>query len=382
MIHIGSYQQQLEGYKAFIPSEFPPKEGFVFSNKLALKHAEALHLLGKLDGITQLLPDLDFFLFMFIRKDAASSSQIEGTRATMIDAIEAELAHDSHLPTDVADILRYISALNHGIKRLETFPLSLRLILEVHKELLTHTRLSQFAYPGEVRKSQNWIGGTSLKNAYFIPPPPHELGRVISDLENFIHAKNEDYPPLIKAALLHVQFETIHPFTDGNGRTGRLLATLYLWQEKLIEVPVLYLSSFFKKHQQLYYDRLNGYHQEPAHIEEWIEFFLEGIAETAKSSIETCRKITIIRQTDIEKIHTLGKTAAKTAIQVLKNLYRLPIINVATIQNWTGHNTRSGAQKVIDRFLELGILVPTDPNKKYDRTYQYKSYLDIFKEET
>ena len=318
---------------------------------------------------------------MFIRKDAASSSQIEGTRATMIDAIEAELSHHSNLPKDVDDILHYIHALNHGIKRLETLPLSLRLILEVHKELLTEARSSQFAYPGEVRKSQNWIGGTTLKNAQFIPPPPHELGRVIGDLEKFIHSQDKDYPPLLKAALIHAQFETIHPFTDGNGRTGRLLATMYLWQEKLIEVPVLYLSSFFKKHQHLYYDRLNGYHQEPAKLEEWIEFFLEGIAETAKSSIDTCRKITIIRQEDIEKIHTLGKTASKTAMLVLKNLYKLPIVDVNTIQKWTGYTTRYGAQKVIDRFLELGILVQSDPTKKYDRTYEYKSYLNVFKEE-
>ena len=378
---IGQIQKQLEGYDAFIPSVFPPKEGFAFSNKLMLKHAEALHLLGKLDGITELLPDKDFFLFMFIRKDAASSNQIEGTRATMMDAIEAELANHSHLPADVDDILHYIHALNFGIKRLETLPLSLRLIQEIHHTLLTDARSSQFAYPGQFRKSQNWIGGTSLKNAQFIPPPPHELNRTMGDLEKFIHSENLDYPFLIKAALIHAQFETIHPFADGNGRTGRLLVTMYLWHEKLIEVPILYLSSFFKKHQQLYYDRLNGYHDEHSQVEAWVDFFLEGMTQTAKSAIESCRKITILRQQELEKLHLLGKTASKTAIVVLRNLYKLPIVDAATVQKWIGAKTRTGAQNVINRFVDLGILTPTNPEKTYGRTYSYQAYLNVFNED-
>jgi len=375
---IGRYQLQPKGYKAFIPLPFPPKEKILLSSRLETKHSEAMRLVGKLDGITQLLPDKDFFLFMFVRKEAASSSQIEGTKATIVNAIEAEISPKSALPLDVDDIIHYIDALNYGLKRFETLPISIRFILEMHRELMKDARSSQYAYPGEIRRSQNWIHGTSPSDALFVPPPAHELYRALGDLEKFIHSKEEMYPPLIKAALIHAHFETIHPFIDGNGRTGRLLVTMFLWQEKLLEVPVLYLSDFFRKHQQLYYERLNGYHSDPAEIEAWLDYFLDGVIDTANAATNVSRDITLIRQRDMEKIQKLGKSAAESGVVVLRNLYKLPIVDLAKIQEWTGFSTRSGAQKVIERLIDLGILVQRDPTKTYGRTYEYKSYLSIF----
>jgi Fic family protein len=377
---IGQYQQQLNGYKAFIPFPFPPSDPILFSNKIELKNSQAMHLIGKLDGIAQLLPDIDFFLLMFVRKEATSSSQIEGTRATMIDAIEAEMAPQGIFQGDVGDIIHYIHALNYGLKQFSLIPLSYRLICELHSELMKNARSSHHAYPGEIRRTQNWIHGTSPSNAKFVPPPPHEVNNALSDLEKFIHEKNDVYPPLIKAALLHAQFETIHPFTDGNGRTGRLLITLFLWQEKLIENPILYLSEFFKKHQNFYYELLQKYHGDPADVESWVDFFLEGVIETAISAIHIARQINQIREQDLLKIHKLGKVAAESGVELLRNLYKQPIVDVAKVQEWTKF-TRAGAQKVINRLVEIKILIQRNPHKNYGKTYAYQAYLELFQNE-
>jgi len=371
---IGNLRQEKAGYKAFVPEPFPPKKGFSFSSKLISKTATASLQLGKLDGITQLLPDVDFFIFMYLRKDATSSSQIEGTRATLIDAIEAEAKTSYDLPDDVDDIIHYIHALNYGMARLKDFPLSLRFIRELHRELMQDGRSSQFAGPGEFRKSQNWIGGTSPANAHFVPPPVFEMNKGLDDFEKFLHS-DDDYLPLIKAALIHSQFETIHPFLDGNGRTGRLLITLYLWLSELLEKPVLYLSSYFKRHQQVYYDHLDEYRV--GKVEEWVDFFLAGVIETAQSAIETVKLITVVREEDMRKIQSRGKTASESATAILPKLFQLPIVNVAKIQEWTGF-TRQGAQKVIDRFVGLGILELKDENKTYGRSFIYRRYVDIF----
>ncbi len=374
---IGHYQQQPANYKAFIPLPFPPQEGMTISPAIAAKHAEALYSLGKLDGIAQLLPDKNFFLLMFLRKEAASSSQIEGTQATMEDAIEAEVSPRSALPADVDDIIHYVKALNHGLELFKTIPLSVRLMTEMHRILMEGSRSTQNPYPGEFRRSQNWISGTTPSNALFVPPPPHEISRCLGDLEKFIHSKNDGYLPLIKAGLIHAQFETIHPFTDGNGRTGRLLITMFLWQEKLLESPILYLSDFFKKHQNLYYTRLQKYHSEPADIEGWLDFFLEGIRATATSAIEVAKEINQLREQDMAKLQKLGKASAETGIDLLRNLYQQPIVDVAKIQEWTGF-TRAGAQKVIDRFIQMEILKEHNPDKTYSKTYEYNSYLKLF----
>ncbi len=375
---LGHLVQQPTGYKAFIPLPFPIQEPLQLSPRLEVLHGEAMRLIGKLDGISQLLPDQDFFLLMFVRKEAASSSQIEGTQATMIDAIEAEVLPRSVQAQDVDDILCYIRALNYGLDRSKIIPISIRLIRELHDKLMSGARTTQHPFPGDIRYTQNWIGGSSPSNATFVPPPPNEVARALGDIENFIHAKEDGYPPLIKAALIHAQFETIHPFTDGNGRTGRLLVTLFLWQKKILDLPLLYLSEFFKKNQKVYYERLQGYHSDPAHLDPWIGFFLEGVIATASSAIQIASHINRIRETDTEKIHTLGKTAASSALIVLRNLYRQPIVDASTIQKWTGVTTRRGAQKIIDRLIHLEIITLRDPKKTYGRTYEYRSYLQLF----
>mgnify|MGYP001220109371 FL=1 len=377
-IKIGSYVAQKEGFKAFAPSPFPPKGGFAFEPKILKKNDEATRLLGKLDGITKLLPDSDFFLLMYLRKDAASSSQIEGTRATMIDAIAAEANIDMNIPEDVDDILHYIKALNYGMKRVsdDNFPMALRFIGELHKQLMHEARSTHFSDPGEFRKSQNWIGGTRPDNARFVPPVVSDMQNALGDLEKFIHAE-DTIPTVIKAGIIHAQFETIHPFLDGNGRTGRMLITFYLWKEGYLEKPVLFLSSFFKKHQKLYYEKLFGYHN--GNIFEWIDFFLDGVIEIANEAIDIVGKITILRQKDIMKIQKLGKRASESGAIVLPKLYGQPIVNANVIQKWTGF-TRAGAQTVIDRFIKMGILAPKDKDKKYGQSYIYKEYVDIFNE--
>lgn len=377
---IGASRQQTGGFKAFIPAPFPPKNGVVISRTLSQKHTEAIRLIGKLDGITELLPDKDYFLEMFVRKDASSSSQIEGTKATMMDAIEADnVERSSDLPVDVDDILHYIDALNYGLERAKKFPFTLRFICELHKELMTDARNTHNPFPGEFRTSQNWIGGTRPGNARFVPPPVHEMKQSLAELETFIHA-DDDYLPLIKAGLLHAQFETIHPFADGNGRTGRMLVTMFLWQQKLLEMPVLYLSSYFKKHQDVYYERLNSYHAEDGHIEDWLDFFLDGLIEIAQSAIITCQKVTELRERDMRKVQKLGRASAPMTIEVLRNLYRLPTVGIADIVKWTSY-TRQGAYKVIERLEAMDILKPIKEKDSYGQKYRYEDYVELFNEE-
>lgn len=236
-----------------------PRKILFFSKLTEQLHARASLFVGKLDGVTQLLPDIDLFIFMYARKEAALSSEIEGTKATMSDAIRAEVEMTSDLPPDVNRILHYIKAMNEGLRRLESLPLSNRLIREVHKTLLEGTGDEPGKTPGEFRTSQNWIGGASPSTARFVPPPVEEMKRALSEWEKFLHAES-DLTPLIKTALMHAQFETIHPFLDGNGRVGRLLITFYLCHQGILERPVLYISEFFKKHREAYFDLLEAYH--------------------------------------------------------------------------------------------------------------------------
>ncbi len=378
LINIGENKKQKEGFKSFIPTPFPPASGFDLDSKILKKNDQATRLLGKLDGITKLLPDSDFFLLMYLRKDAASSSQIEGTRATMIDAIEAEANVKTNVPDDVDDILHYIKAINYGMERVvaDDFPVSLRFVRELHKKLMDQARATHFSDPGEFRKSQNWIGGTRPDNARFVPPPVREMHAALDDLEKFIYA-NDSTLTLIKAALIHSQFETIHPFLDGNGRTGRMIITFYLWKEGFLEKPVLFLSSYFKKHQELYYERLFGYHG--GKVDDWVDFFLDGVIEIANEAIDIVGKITVLRDSDMQKIQKLGTRASESAAIVLPKLYGQPIVNVATVQKWTGF-TRAGSQRVIDRFVGMEILTPKDQDIKYGQSYSYKKYIDLFKD--
>jgi Fic family protein len=239
---------------------------------------------------------------------------------------------------------------------------------------MTQARATHFSDPGEFRKSQNWIGGTRPDNAKFVPPPVDEMLVSLTDLEKFFHTDDSTLT-LIKAGIIHAQFETIHPFLDGNGRTGRMLITFYLWKEGFLEKPVLFLSSYFKKHQHLYYEKLFGYHN--GNVADWVEFFLDGVIEIANEAIDIVSKITQLREKDMQQIQKLGTRASESAATVLPQLYGQPIVNVSVIQKWTGY-TRAGAQRVIDRFIDMKILVPKDQDKKYGHSYVYKNYLDIF----
>jgi len=373
-MRIGRLVRQLEGHTAFVPESFPPAELLNFPSDLISKAATAERLIGKLDGITHVLPDSDFFLSMYVIKDATSSAQIEGTRATMLDALEMN-AGINVKDTDADDILFYIKALNYGTKRLKEFPFALRFIRELHKELMTGARATHFSNPGEFRKSQNWIGGTTIKNAAFVPPPVKDMIPALGDLEKFIH--NKELMPVLQAGILHAQFETIHPFLDGNGRTGRLLITLFLFERSILEKPVLFISSFFKKHQQLYYDKLNAYHNN--RVNEWLHFFLDGVIETANQSIDASKKITLLRDKDMSKIQGLGKREATSGVLFLQQLFKNPVVsnsNVIELMKFS----RAGSQKLIDRFVDLEILKVFDETVKYGKSYIYRKYVDIFSE--
>ena len=308
---IGKQVMQPSGYRAFIPDPFPPYDERSPNDAILRANTKAIHLLGRLDGVSAHLPDIDWFLKMFLSKEASCSSQIEGTNATMINALERQTIEPrDDLPSDADDILHCIGALDYGMKRVESFPISLRFILELHEKLMVGARSTRLPYPGEFRSSQNRIGGTRPGNARFVPPPPREMRDALSDLEKFIHT--DSAYPLIKTGLAYAQFETIHPFVDGNGRTGRMLIAMLLWKEGLLDVPVLYLSAFFREHQDLYYERLDGYHRGNAW--DWIDFFLCGVIETAESAIRTCDEIANLRARDLSIIASFGKTAAGSSM--------------------------------------------------------------------
>lgn len=372
---IGRLMQQPTGYKAFIPDKFPPLEPVAFDAQTQQLHARAALMVGKLDGITQLLPDLDFFIFMYIRKEAVRSSEIEGTKATMIDVIKSEADIDNPLPDDVDRIIHYIQAMNYGLKLIETLPLSLRFIREVHKILLENTKDASGKTPGEFRKSQNWIGGGSPATARFVPPPPSAMMQNLNDLESFFHVDNT-YPPLIKAALVHAQFETIHPFLDGNGRTGRLLTTFYLCKLGILEKPVLYLSDYFLRNQKAYYDALDSYHADDSHISEWLNFFLDGVAIISEEAIEISKKINDLRKENDRIIKSLGKSAMTASI-VAEKLYQLPIINVKKVEEWTGLS-RPAANELVNKLVGIGLLEQRDKSVEYAREFWHKHYLDLF----
>lgn len=371
-IQICKKEKHINGYEFNAPLKFPSGGLFEIPEKILVKSAKADRLVGKLDGITLTLPTIEFFLKMFAFKDATSSSQIEGTRATMHDALEVSAQLDTK-QTDAYDIIFYIKSLNYGLKRLEKFPLSLRFIREIHKKLMDGARATHFSDPGNFRTSQNWIGGTRPDNASFVPVAPEEMSNALNDLEKFLH--NEEKLPMISIAYAHAQFETIHPFLDGNGRVGRLLITFMFRKKKILEKPVLFLSSYFKKHQKVYYQKLSAYHN--GDVFAWLEFFLDGVIETAQEAIETAGEIRKIRDSDMKKIQELSKRESASSMKVLNYLFENPIISVKNIMEITGFS-RSGAQKVIDRFIRMGILEKQKKEVNYDTKYIYTKYLDAF----
>lgn len=376
---LGNFVTQPQGYKAFIPNDFPPKGDLIFSSKVHLMNAEATLALGKLDGVAQLIPDIDFFTLMYVRKEAVLSSNIEGTKATMNDSLKADIKITEGVPGDVENIIHYIDAMNYGIRRFIDTPLTLRVIKELHYELMTGTQEGIGKTPGVFRTSQNWIGGTRPDNANFVPPPPHELSRTLSDFEKFIN-QSQSYPPLIKTALMHAQFETVHPFLDGNGRTGRLLITLLLCYDKVLEYPILYLSEYFKRNRDTYFYHLSDYHNK-GNIDAWVLFFLEGVRDVASQATIMSKQIVELREQDMSKAHALGGKQAPSAIKLLVGLYGQPIVDIVTVQSITGLS-RPAANGLVQKFIDIGILKQTDESVTYGRQFSYHKYLDLFSGET
>lgn len=370
----GNLITQLKGdlqYKAFIPSllPFPIKIDDEIQNLLS----EADLSLGRLDGIAETLPDVDFFILMYIRKEATLSSQVEGTQATFADVLKAEAKiQDLEIHKDVDEILNYIKATNYGLERLKTLPLSLRLIKEIHKILLQGVR-GEGRNPGEFRTTQNWIGGPSIQRASFVPPPPQEIMPLLDNLEEFLHSKSP-IPILLKTGLIHAQFENIHPFLDGNGRIGRLLITFYLCHQKVLDKPLLYLSDFFKKYRVDYYDRLNAFHNKDD-IEGWLKFFLEGVSITAKQAIETSKKILKLRDEGIKRISNLGRSTSK-AMLVFNSLFHTPLVTVKDVERITGLKNPN-ALSLVKKLVRLDILKETSGRKR-NRIFGYQKYIGLF----
>lgn len=370
----GTYVSQLSGnaaYRAFMPNPLP----FDIKPDPVLQHllSKADMAVGRLNGIAETVPDVDFFILMYVRKEATLSSQIEGTRATFSDVLKAEAKmSDNGIHSDVDEILNYIRAMNHGLKRLESFPLSLRLIREIHAELLRGVR-GAHKTPGAFRVSQNWIGGPTIAAASYVPPPHIALTRLLDNLEKFMHDK-QPLPVLIKAGLIHSQFEAIHPFLDGNGRMGRLLVTFYLCQQGALRKPLLYLSEFFKRHRQDYYDKLNAV---PAKddIEGWLKFFLTGVAAVADEAVETAMKIQRLHDTDAKKVAAMGRTGDRGA-KLLRALFRTPLVRIKDIERIAGISNPN-ALLLVRKFVASGILKEKTGFKR-NRVFAYQRYIDAF----
>lgn len=367
-----------EQVRAYMPPLLPPKPPLRLEALYGLME-EANRALGRLDGIASILPDTPLFLYMYVRKEALLSSQIEGTQSSLSDLLLFESDEVPGAPLDdVQEVSNYVAAMNYGLERLrEGFPLSLRLIREIHDILLSKGRGST-KQPGEFRRSQNWIGGTRPGNAMFVPPPPNKVLDCMSELEKFIYEDDSKLPVLIKAALIHVQFESIHPFLDGNGRLGRLLITFLLCAEGVLKVPILYLSLFFKTHRQTYYDLLQKV-REQGDWEAWLEFFLTGVKETSDQAAETARRILAIFEQDRRQIEQLGRPAA-SALRVHQYLQSKPILSVPVAAKDLGLSAPT-VRKSVEHLVELGITREAT-GKKRGKLFVYDGYLNILNEGT
>ncbi len=368
----GIFKQQYQ-YKSFLP--FLVNKDFEWSDKrINVLLEEAIQELAELNAYSTLVPNIDFFIGMHITKEARTSSLIEGTH-TEID--ELILPEDEILPerkNDIREVHNYISAINYAINKLNDLPLSMRLLNETHAILLKDVR-GQEKSPGEIRKSQNWVGGSSIKDAMFIPPHPEDLPDLITDLEKFWHNNNIELPNLIKIAIGHYQFETLHPYCDGNGRIGRLLITLQLIDKKMLKKPTLYLSEFFEKNKGSYYNSLTMV-RSSNDLEQWIRFFLVGVAETSKKGKETLQNIIKLKNTCEDKIIALG-VKSKKAKKLLELLYTLPVVDASLIATHL-KIAPSTANNLIKDFEGLGILINLTKSSR-NRLFIFKEYLDLFK---
>lgn len=374
----GRYLRQITGYQAFIPSPLPPDPPIFISNNMYTALSRADRALGRLDGSIQTLPNPDLFVFMYVRKEAVLSSQIEGTQSSLQDVLAAE-AHlmSARPPGDVGEVVNYVDAMNYGLERLETLPISIRLIREIHERLLRGVRGSRLT-PGELRHSQNWIGpaGCTLNEALFVPPPPHEVVNSLGALESFLHTQT-DLPILIQIGLAHAQFETIHPFLDGNGRVGRLLITFLLCQRGILLKPVLYLSHYFKQYRAEYYNRLQAI-RDGGDWESWLMFFLRGISEVSLQATETARRILLLRETHRNQVtRELGRGAGNGHV-VLEQLFTHPILSIKNVQDQIG-TTYPAANNLVSKLAELKIIQEVTGHRR-NRRFRYGPYIDLFSE--
>ena len=363
-----------EKAQAFVPAPLPPRPPINWTPELRIKFDQAHLALGRLDSVSTLLPDTSLFLYMYVRKEAVLSSMIEGTQSSLSDLLLFELDQEPGVPLDdVREVSNYVAALDHGLRLLEKgLPLSLRLFREIHGVLLTQGRGSNQA-PGEFRRSQNWIGGTRPGNAAFVPPPAEEVPECMSQLELFLHDQPEPTPLLLKAALAHVQFETIHPFLDCNGRLGRLLITLLLCEQKVLREPMLYLSLYFKTHRQYYYELLNSVRL-TGDWETWLDFFAEAVTVTATQALEIAQQLLDLSNHDRDKIAGLGRAAAST-LQVHRALMEHPIATSGSLVEKTGI-TPATVNKALCHLKQLGIVKELTTRKR-NRLFSYADYIEI-----
>lgn len=363
--------------RAFVPPPLPPNPPIDILSFLP-KLSAAERALGRLDGITVLLPRQELFLYMYVRKEAVLSSQIEGTQSTLADLLRFETEAQAGQPIDdIREVSNYVDAMMYGVERLKEFPLSLRLIREMHERLLQSSR-GGTKNPGEFRRSQNWIGGTRPGNAMFVPPPVSELGACLDAFERFMHENESRLPPLIKAGLLHVQFETIHPFLDGNGRIGRLLVTLYLCVHDVLRKPLLYLSLYLKTHRGDYYRLLQEVREHGA-WEAWLEFFLDGVTETAGQAFDAATRIAELFKRDRERI-TAESDRAGSVLRVHELLQQNPFLTSNALVERTGLTAPTINAALAD--LERLRIVDEVTGRRRGRVFGYRAYLDILNEGT
>ena len=367
-----------ESVRAFVPAPLPPSPPLVWTPALRRRFDDALVALGRLDAVSAMLPNAALVLYSFVRKEAVLSSQIEGTQSSLADLLLYEIDEQPGVPVeDAHEVSRYVAALEHGLARLRSgFPLSLRLIGEMHAVLLDHP-LGRGKTPGELRRSQVWIGGTRPGNAAFVPPPPEVIEDCLGDLERFLNDLPEATPPLIKAALAHVQFETIHPFLDGNGRIGRLLIVLQLVHDGLLREPLLYPSLFFKKHRALYYELLNAVRLD-GDWERWLDYFAEGIEQSATQAVATAQRLLVLVSADRDRIATVGRGAV-SALALLQALQRQPVTTAARMVKDTGLALAT-VNRMLVQLIDMDIVSELTQRQR-NRVFSYRVYVDILNAE-